>query len=99
MANKIDCGLLLQNMMTLSAEDQPPISENLHYLMEAIITPLLNDQEVPLSDLDFDRFEEDDLDILAQHIEDIEEKDTRLRKLNSEIGRLSPLCVHQPVFC
>lgn len=99
MANKIDCGLLLQNMLDAPEEQQPSISENLRYLMEAIITPMLNDQEVPLSDLDFDRFEEDDLDILAQHIEEIEEKDTRLRKLNSEIGRLSPLCVHQPVFC
>lgn len=99
MANKIDRELLLQNMLALPEEELSPIPKNLYYLMEAIVTPLLNDETIPLSSLDYDRFEEDDLDFLVGYMEEIEKKDSRLRWLNSEIGRLSPLCVHQPVFC
>lgn len=99
MASKIDWELFLQNMLVLPEKNASPLPENLSYLMNAIVIPLLDGSVVPLSSLDYDRFEEDDLDSLEEYIENNPLEYDRLCRFNSEIDRLSPLCVPQSVFC
>ncbi len=99
MANKVDPELLLQNMLALLEKEPPPVPEDLRYLMDAVVAPLLNERAVPLSSLDYSRFEESDLDSLERYIDRFADKDHLLRLLGDELGRLSPLCLPGPVFC
>jgi len=99
MAEKIDRVFLIQNLLEILETERPVVPEDLRYLMDTIVTPLLNDQTVPLDSLDYDQFSEADLDALEQYIERAAGKDKRFSLLKSDLAGLSPLCVPQPVFC
>lgn len=99
MVNKVDLELLLQNMLALPEKGQSPVPEELRYLMDAVVIPLLNEHTVSLSGLDYDRFEEADLDLLERYVDRATNRNSRLWLLRTELDRLSPLCVHRPVFC
>lgn len=99
MASMIDRGLLLKNLALLP-EAKPLASPEEHsYLMEAIVAPLLNDQTVTLASLDYDRFDEKDLDSLLAYLDGVTERVERLREIIIPMEKLAPLCVSHPVFC
>lgn len=99
MVSKIDPALLLQNLGAIPERELLFVPENLRYLMDAVVIPLLNEQTVSLSSLDYDQFEETDLDSLEQYIERDTGKNSDLWLLRTDIDRLSPLSIHRPVFC
>ncbi len=99
MANMIDQGLLLRNLALLPEARPLTVPEDLSYLMEAIVIPLLNDQSVTLASLDYDRFDEEELDSLMAYLDGVTEKVERLREIILPIEKLAPLCVSHPVFC
>lgn len=99
MNQKFDPELLLQNMLALPEKGKAPVPEDLRYLMDTVVIPLLKEETVPLAGLDYDRFEEIDLDSLEEYIKKAADRDGGLWLLESELSRLSPLCVPCPVFC
>ena len=99
MVSKIDPALLLQNLGAIPERELLFVPENLRYLMDAVVIPLLNEQTVSLSSLDYDQFEETDLDSLEQYVDKVTGKNSDLWLLRTELGRLSPLSIHRPVFC
>lgn len=99
MVSKIDLALLLQNLGAIPERELLFVPENLRYLMDTVVIPLLNKQTVSLSSLDYDQFEETDLDSLEQYIERDTGKNSDLWLLRTDIDRLSPLSIHRPVFC
>ena len=99
MNQKFDPELLLQNMLALPEKGKAPVPEDLRYLMDTVVIPLLNEETVPLAGLDYDRFEEMDLDSLEEYIKKAADRDGGLWLLESELSHLSPLCGPCPVFC
>ena len=101
MARTINDTLLFQYLLELKEKDPLGVPENIRYLMEAVVTPLLNDQPVRLTDLNFDRFDKDALDALEQYVNELTGKNDHQhqRLMDFQLGRLSPLCVGQPIFC
>lgn len=98
MIQKFDMELLLQNMLALPEKGKAPVPEDLRYLMDAVVIPLLNEETVSLTSLDYDRFEEADLDSLEQYINNAG-RDSGLWTLKADLDRLAPFCLSQPVFC
>lgn len=99
MARTIDKALLFQYLLELKERDPLFIPENIRYLMDTVVTPLLNDQTVRLTDLNFDRFDEDALDTLEQYVGEVAGKIDPLHQLDYQLARLSPLSVSDPIFC
>lgn len=101
MARRIDEALLFQYLLELKEKEPFSVPENIRYLMDAVVTPILNDRTVRLSDLDFDRFDEEALDALEQYVEEVTGKSdySYQHQVELHLGRLSPLYSSQPVFC
>jgi len=96
---QIDLELLLQNMLALPEQGKLPVPEDLRYLVETVVVPLLNGQTVPLSSLDYDRFDDADLNSLERYIDKTAGRNSGLWTLEANLIRLAPFCLSQPVFC
>lgn len=67
MKHKLDRNLFIQNLKDIPEAEHLNFPEGLHYLMDTLVNPMRNDHDVELTDLDFDRFDYEGLDLLEQH--------------------------------
>lgn len=94
----INMKLLLQQLTDVkdSTFELPPISD---YVMERIFKPLLADQKVSYTELDFTRFSGSDIDDLENMLEERERQKNRLEQLNLVFCAAEPISVKRRAFC
>lgn len=69
------------------------------YVMEHIFRPLLREEDVALAELDYNRFDHDDLDMLEREIWRSSREIERLGEFNEAFCKAAPISVTARAFC
>lgn len=88
------CVLLAQ------AEDLTDLGENVNrYLLDHVLTPTLNGDNVRIGDIDFSRFDEEDIENLAGYYEGLCEIQRDAARLRAKIREIPPTAGKVRAFC
>ena len=99
MARTLDQKLFIQHLLELPQENLPEPPEEIQYLMDHIVAPLLDDQFVSLQELDFDQFDEERLDQLEEYVDWRGNGAGPLYALAGDVQKLPSACRMSPSFC
>ena len=96
---KLDLNLL--QMRFSQAEQTETVStENVNpYLLEHIIRPLLRGETIRYGDVDYDRFEDEDLRSASGYCDEIGHTEYKLSQLQNDIAGLNPCACKLRTFC
>lgn len=85
----------------LSLAKEPPKSgENVNrYLLDHVLTPALNGSGVLIGDIDFSRFDEEDIEFLAEHYDCLEEAQRDAVRLGEQVEKIPPIAGRARAFC
>lgn len=92
---KILCGHLVR-----AGEEKTVSTRNCNpYLLEKVLQPLMREETVLLKDIDFSRFDADDVRDLASYYESLEMQGRTLRQLVGVIANIEPIACKTRRFC
>lgn len=96
---KLDLKLL--SMRFSQAKDEPPVPTDgvNKYLLEKILLPNMSGESVYLRDIDFDAFDMEDINILAEYYGELYKAGGKLRQLIGTVGKVPPEACKARVFC
>lgn len=96
---ELDLNLLFQNLA--QAPDGPAVSSEgvSPYLLEHVLAPALNGQSVLTSDIDFDAFEVEDIEMLSDYYSDLGEMDRHVHRFASALSKVFPVAGTARAFC
>ena len=95
----IDMTRLLRNLSSAKAEETVPTEEVQSYLLENIIKPLMNGVKLRYGDVDFSKFDIDDLRAAASYCESLGEMSHRLEGVVENITKVRALSCKSRAFC
>ena len=78
---------------TVPADDVNP------YLLNEVLAPLLHGVDLRYGDIDFSRFDVDDLRTLAGHCEDRDRISYKFRNLSAVLDTAAPMACRRRAFC
>ena len=99
MKQKLDLKFFIQNLKDIPEAEVLCISEELRYLMDVLVNPMCSDHDVDLIDLDFDRFDYEDLDLLEKHLGQMGNRIGKMYNMNDLLKTIHPACSLGAVFC
>lgn len=67
--------------------------------MDALVNPMRSDHDVELTDLDFDQFDYEDLDLLERHLRQMEDRIGKMYNMNDLLKSIHPACSLGAAFC
>ena len=95
----VDLNILRQKLTEAPPEDTVDVSEVNPYLLNEVIRPLLDGRRITYGDIDYSRFELDDLRVAAHYCET---RDSVCRNLQNLIGGIvgaTPAACKARAFC
>ena len=95
----IDVTRLVQNLSSAKAEDTVSTKEIHPYLLNDVVRPLLNGVPLCYGNVDFSRFDIDDLRTAARYCENLYEMSNRLEGVLKNIAKVSALACKSRAFC
>ena len=95
----IDVTRLVQNLSSAKAEDTVSTKEIHPYLLNDVVRPLLNGVPLCYGNVDFFRFDIDDLRTAARYCENLYEMSNRLEGVLKNIAKVSALACKSRAFC
>ena len=96
---KIDLSKLLKGLEALPHTPAPKPKKVSPYVLTHILKPLTAGKPVSFADLNFEAFDEDDLDSLYDMLSELEDRTDRLDRLRSTFYRAEPKAAVQRKFC
>lgn len=99
MKQQLDLKFFIKNLQELPEAEYLAPSEELRYLMDALVNPMRSDHDVELTDLDFDRFDYEDLDLLERHLGQMENRIGKMCSMNDLLKSIHPACSLGAAFC
>lgn len=96
---KLDLELL--SMRFSQAKDEPPIpTDGVNgYLLQKILLPCMNGENVRLRDIDYNTFEVEDVDMLERYYDDLSRAGGRLQQLTETVQKCPPEARKIRLFC
>lgn len=96
---KLDLKLL--SIRFSQAKDEPPVpTEGVNpYLLGQILLPCMNGKTIKLQDIDYEAFDVDDIEDLANYYCKLSKAGGRLTQLTETIQKLSPEAQKARMFC
>lgn len=96
---KIDLSILAKELTLLPHTSVPEPKNVPPYVLTHILEPLSAGKTVHFADLNFEAFDEDDLNSLCDALSEAEERVNRLKRLWSTFYRSEPKAAVQRKFC
>ena len=96
---ELDLKLLFQHLAQVP--DEPAVSSEgvSPYLLEHVLTPALNGRTVPISGIDFDAFEENDIETLADYYDRLVSAERKMTGFVSGLSKTVPAAGAVRAFC
>jgi len=96
---KLDLKLL--SMRFSQAKDEPPVpTEGVNpYLLEKILIPSLNGETVCLRDIDYEAFDEEDVEPLEEYYEALSKAAGKLAQFTETVRNIPPAAPKARGFC
>jgi hypothetical protein len=96
---KLDLNLL--SMRFSQAENEPPVPTDgvNEYLLEKILLPCMNGDTILLRDIDYDAFDVEDIETLAEYHDALAHAGYRLGQLTDTVQNLPPESKKARIFC
>lgn len=96
---KLDLELL--SMRFSQAKDEPPIpTDGVNgYLLQKILLPCMNGENVRLRDIDYNAFDVEDVDMLERYYDDLSRAGGKLRQLTETVQKCPPEARKVRLFC
>lgn len=96
---KLDLTLL--SMRFSQAKDEPPVPTNgvNGYLLQKILLPCMNGENIRLRDIDYDAFEVEDVDELEEYYDKLSRAGRRLRQFTETVQNSPPEARKVRLFC
>lgn len=69
------------------------------YLLEQVLRPLMREETVLLKDVDFSKFEAEDIHWLASYYESLEMQGRKLMQVVGAVGNIEPVACKTRRFC
>ena len=96
---KLDLKALCHSLGQVEAEETVSTKDCNPYLLEHVLRPLLWDKRLRIRDIDFARFDEEDIDIMAQYSESLGRCSWGLGQFTGAIANLEPAAHRVRRFC
>lgn len=96
---KIAFQKLVSQLREAKEQDPKELWEMPDYVFDHIFRPLLNDEKVLFENLDFTRFDYDDLAVLADSIQSAWQETQKIRKIRDIFLEAPPVCAKARAFC
>ena len=93
--------LKLLSMRFSQMKDEPPVPTDgvNQYLLEKILLPCMNNDTVYLRDIDYEAFDEEDIDLLERYYSDLSKASGKLHQFMDTVRRLPPEAQKTRTFC
>ena len=95
----IDLKKLEGNLWRAAPEKTVPDDKVSPYLLNVLLRRLRAGEDVTYGEVDFSRFEADDLRVLADYINRQNSMTSRLSRLVGSMGKAEPFCCTARAFC
>ncbi len=87
-------------LLLSQAKEQPEADENVNrYLLDHVLTPALNGTGVLIGDIDFSRFDEEDIEFLAGYYDCLDDAKRDASRLEEQLSRILPMAGKVRAFC
>ena len=93
MKKQINIPLFRKNLKQCEPADEPAagLSPGLKYLYENFYLPLLHEKPVLFKDIDFDKFDIDDVAEISMHSKEIKDDMRKLYQMNEKLVKTDPV--------
>ena len=95
----IDFNILQKKLAELPSEEAVDSSEVNPYLLNEVLLPLLAGRSLTYGDIDFSKFEADDLRLLSHYCEERDHVSYSLRTLVGGLAKSMPSACRKRAFC
>ena len=95
----IDISALERNLRAAKPEKTVPDSEVNPYLLNGLLKRLLDGENVTYGEVDFSKFEADDLRVVSYYCKKMEGMTYQLSKLIGILDNAAPYCCKARAFC
>lgn len=96
---KLDLKLLSAHFARLEDEPSIPRGGVNDYLLDKILFPCMNGKGLFLDDIDFDAFEAEDVEALAEFYNKLTSRTYTLAEFVRAVAEIQPAAVHSRGFC
>ena len=79
-------------------QTKPDVNVN-PYLLDHVLTPTLNGADVRIGDIDFSRFDAEDIDSLAEYYDSLYEIQREAARLRAKVSEIPPTAGKVRAFC
>ena len=87
-------------LLLSQAKEPPKADEGVNrYLLDHVLTPALNGICVRIGDIDFSQFDEEDIEILAEHYDGLDDAKRDAARLEGQITSIPPIARKVRAFC
>ena len=87
-------------LLLSQAKEPPKADEGVNrYLLDHVLTPALNGICVRIGDIDFSQFDEEDIEILAEHYDGLDDAKRDAARLGAQITGIPPIARKVRAFC
>lgn len=96
---KLDLNLL--SMRFSQAKETPAVSTDSvnPYLLEKILQPCMDGQDVYIGDIDFDAFDVEDIGLLAEYLDKLILVAMKLAQFTEALNNMDPIASRERMFC
>lgn len=95
----IDISALERNLRAAESEKTVPDSEVNPYLLNVLLKRLLDGENVTYGEVDFSKFEADDLRVVSYYYQELERMTYHLSRLIGVLDNAAPYCCKARAFC
>lgn len=96
---KINSKALCEAFQYAAAEETVPAESVSGYLLEQVLRPTLRGNPPRLRDIDYDAFDEEDIDELIPFYEEMQIVSEELQKFLTAVASVAPVPCHSRHFC
>ena len=95
----VDFNVLQKKLAELPSEEAVDSSEVNPYLLNEVLRPLLAGRSLTYGDIDYSKFEADDLRMLSHYCDERDHVSSDLRKLVGSLAKSMPSACRNRAFC
>ena len=96
---ELDLDLLSRNLVKAADEPAAPVEDVSPYLLEHVLNRALNGEPVSVADIDFDAFEDDDVEMLEDHYDKLVDAGRDIRQFAVNLIKTTPVASAVRAFC
>lgn len=87
-------------LLLSQTKERPESGEYINsYLLDHVLTPALSGAGVLIGDIDFSRFDEEDIEFLAEHYDCLEDAQRDILRLGEQVEKIPPAAGRARAFC